>query len=77
MPSVTLALADERHRHYLACKQIIGVRAKDDYPERDLVVEALKEAADLVNYLNALGAFALADEAALLGDRIIAKEPES
>ena len=72
MSSITSRLAKERQTHYLFCKQILG-RAGHDYDRRDLVVEALKEAADLVNYLEALGAYELMIRARDLGDDLAAR----
>lgn len=63
-------LAAERERHYLVCKAIVG--GKDhDYGQRDLRLEALKEVADLYNYLNALGAYDFVIEVEDLGARMV------
>jgi len=79
MDSITLRLAKERARHYLACKEILGLSGHD-YSYLDLGVEFVKEAADMMNYGNELAvrqtdpgrgvvAFSLVAMAQDLGDR--------
>jgi hypothetical protein len=72
--SPTAILAAEREAHWLACKRILREKplgSQDYLQRRNLVTEAMKECADLVNYLTALGWIDLADDAVRFGDTIL------
>lgn len=48
-------LVEERERHWLRCKKIMGLPATHDYKKRLLWEEGIKELVDFVNYMDASG----------------------
>lgn len=69
----TLQLAKEREAHWLKCKELLGMVEEHDYDYRILLEEAVKEAADLFNYLEHAGYHDLAEDALILGEKIVAR----
>lgn len=56
-------LCAERERHWLRCKQILGLPETHDYKDRQLWEEGTKELVDFMNYARALGEYAFASRA--------------
>lgn len=64
-------LAKERERHWLACKEILGLAKEHDYKDRSLWVEGVQELADFMNYMSALGREDLRLRGLLLGAEVL------
>lgn len=69
--SVTKEVARLREEHYLAVRALLGREGHNYEEERNLDIEGITELADAYNYLRRdEGTADLAEEAALLGDRV-------